>query len=96
MFKIRIHAIMCIINRRLLYSFSDFSFDTDRIPWRIWDSEIVAFRGAKQLPEGEGKNSGQCLEIFGYLLDLHCIYSRDQLLVVMDYMTPGNVREGVK
>ena len=29
-------------------------------------------------------------------LDLHCKYTRDQLLVAMDYMTPGNVREGVK
>lgn len=29
-------------------------------------------------------------------LDLHCTYTRDQLLVAMDYMTPGNVREGVK
>lgn len=29
-------------------------------------------------------------------LDLHCSYSRDQLLIAMDYMTPGNVREGVK
>ncbi len=29
-------------------------------------------------------------------LDLHCTYTRDQLLVAMDYMTPGNIREGVK
>ncbi len=29
-------------------------------------------------------------------LDLHCTYTRDQLLVAMDYLTPGNVREGVK
>ena len=29
-------------------------------------------------------------------LDLHCTYTRDQLLVAMDYMTPANVREGVK
>lgn len=29
-------------------------------------------------------------------LDLHCTYTRDQLLVAMDYMTPSNVREGVK
>jgi superfamily II DNA or RNA helicase len=29
-------------------------------------------------------------------LDLHCTYTRDQLLVALDYMTPGNVREGVK
>jgi superfamily II DNA or RNA helicase len=29
-------------------------------------------------------------------LDLHCTYTRDQLLVAMDYPTPGNVREGVK
>ena len=29
-------------------------------------------------------------------LDLHCSYSRDQLLVALDYLTPGNVREGVK
>lgn len=29
-------------------------------------------------------------------LDVHCTYTRDQLLVAMDYMTPSNVREGVK
>lgn len=29
-------------------------------------------------------------------LDLYCTYTRDQLLVAMDYMTPSNVREGVK
>lgn len=29
-------------------------------------------------------------------LDLHCNYTRDQLLIAMDYMTPGNIREGVK
>ncbi|MDO4961648.1 MAG: DUF3427 domain-containing protein [Eubacteriales bacterium] len=29
-------------------------------------------------------------------LDLYCTYSRDQILVAMDYMTPSNVREGVK
>lgn len=29
-------------------------------------------------------------------LDLHCSYSRDQLLVAMDYLTPSNIREGVK
>ncbi|WP_029319731.1 DUF3427 domain-containing protein [Butyrivibrio sp. AE3004] len=29
-------------------------------------------------------------------LDLYCTYTRDQILVAMDYMTPGNVREGVK
>ena len=29
-------------------------------------------------------------------LDLHCSYSRDQLLVALDYMKPNNVREGVK
>lgn len=29
-------------------------------------------------------------------LDLHCSYTRDQILVAMDYMTPSNVREGVK
>lgn len=29
-------------------------------------------------------------------LDVHCTYTRDQLLVALDYMTPGNVREGVK
>ena len=29
-------------------------------------------------------------------LDLHCTYTRDQLLIAMDYRTPGNVREGVK
>ena len=29
-------------------------------------------------------------------LDLHCTYTRDQLLIAMDFMTPANVREGVK
>ncbi len=29
-------------------------------------------------------------------LDLHCIYSRDQILVALDYMRPSIVREGVK
>ena len=29
-------------------------------------------------------------------LDLHCMYTRDQILVALDYMTPANVREGVK
>lgn len=29
-------------------------------------------------------------------LDLHCSYTRDQLLIAMDFMTPRNMREGVK
>ena len=29
-------------------------------------------------------------------LDLHCAYTRDQLLVAMDFMKPATVREGVK
>lgn len=29
-------------------------------------------------------------------LDVHCTYTRDQLLIAMDYMTTNNVREGVK
>lgn len=29
-------------------------------------------------------------------LDLHCTYTRDQLLVAMDFMRPSTVREGVK
>lgn len=29
-------------------------------------------------------------------LDLHCIYTRDQLLVAMDFLKPTTVREGVK
>ena len=29
-------------------------------------------------------------------LDLHCTYTRDQLLVAMDFMNPNSVREGVK
>jgi superfamily II DNA or RNA helicase len=29
-------------------------------------------------------------------LDVYCSYTRDQLLVAMDYMTPENIREGVK
>ncbi len=29
-------------------------------------------------------------------IDLHCTYSRDQLLVAMDFMKPSTVREGVK
>jgi len=29
-------------------------------------------------------------------LDLYCTYTRDQLLVAMDYLSPANVREGTK
>ena len=29
-------------------------------------------------------------------LDLHCTYSRDQLLVALDFLNPANMREGVK
>lgn len=29
-------------------------------------------------------------------LDLHCTYTRDQILVAMDFMKPSTVREGVK
>ena len=29
-------------------------------------------------------------------LDLHCTYTRDQLLVALDFLKPGTVREGVK
>ena len=29
-------------------------------------------------------------------LDLHCSYTRDQLLAALDYMKPSTVREGVK
>jgi len=29
-------------------------------------------------------------------LDLHCAYSRDQILVALDFMNPANIREGVK
>lgn len=29
-------------------------------------------------------------------LDLHCTYTRDQILVAMDYLKPNTVREGVK
>lgn len=29
-------------------------------------------------------------------LDLYCTYTRDQLMVAMDYMTPSNIREGTK
>ena len=29
-------------------------------------------------------------------LDLHCTYTRDQLLVALDFMKPATVREGVK
>ncbi|MBQ2964177.1 MAG: DUF3427 domain-containing protein [Clostridia bacterium] len=33
---------------------------------------------------------------FNCPLDLHCTYTRDQLLVAMDFMKPSTVREGVK
>ncbi len=33
---------------------------------------------------------------FNCPLDLHCTYTRDQLLVAMDFMKPDTVREGVK
>lgn len=29
-------------------------------------------------------------------LDLHCTYSRDQILAALDFMKPGTVREGTK
>jgi len=29
-------------------------------------------------------------------LDLYCTYTRDQLMVALDYMSPSNIREGVK
>ena len=29
-------------------------------------------------------------------LDLHCTYTRDQILVALDFMKPSTVREGVK
>lgn len=29
-------------------------------------------------------------------LDLHCTYTRDQIMVALDFLTPSNVREGVK
>lgn len=29
-------------------------------------------------------------------LELHCHYTRDQLFVALDYLNPGNIREGVK
>lgn len=33
---------------------------------------------------------------FSCPLDLHCTYTRDQILVAMDFMKPSTVREGVK
>ena len=33
---------------------------------------------------------------FNCPLDLHCIYTRDQLLVALDFLKPSTVREGVK
>ena len=33
---------------------------------------------------------------FDCLLDLHCTYTRDQLLVALDFLKPATVREGVK
>src|SRR5699024_7949627 len=33
---------------------------------------------------------------FNCPLDLHCTYTRDQLLVALDFMKPATVREGVK
>ncbi len=33
---------------------------------------------------------------FDNVLDLHCSYTRDQILVAMDFMKPNTVREGVK
>ena len=33
---------------------------------------------------------------FACPLDIHCTYTRDQLLVAMDFMNPNSVREGVK
>lgn len=33
---------------------------------------------------------------FGCPLDLHCTYTRDQILVALDFLKPSTVREGVK
>ena len=33
---------------------------------------------------------------FACPLDLHCTYTRDQLLVALDFLKPATVREGVK
>ncbi len=33
---------------------------------------------------------------FACPLDLHCTYTRDQLLVALDFLKPGTVREGIK
>ncbi len=33
---------------------------------------------------------------FACPLDLHCVYTRDQLLVALDFMLPKTIREGVK
>ena len=33
---------------------------------------------------------------FDFPLDLHCTYTRDQLLVALDFLKPATVREGVK
>jgi len=33
---------------------------------------------------------------FACPLDLHCTYTRDQILVAMDFDKPNTVREGVK
>ena len=33
---------------------------------------------------------------FDNVLDLHCTYTRDQILVALDFMKPGTVREGAK
>ena len=34
--------------------------------------------------------------VFDCPLDLHCTYTRDQLLVALDFLKPATVREGVK
>ncbi len=35
-------------------------------------------------------------QVLDYALDLYCTYTRDQLLVALDFLKPATVREGVK
>ena len=44
---------------------------------------------------------GNCYRFIPFLqfleeVDLHCTYTRDQLLVALDFLKPATVREGVK
>ena len=79
---------------------SDFGFDTAIDGVLALERNTIMFREIVELLQ-------YCYEKIDFVdyrldldftcpLDLHCTYSRDQILVALDFMSPANVREGVK